>query len=301
MENINLKLLLVFAEIYNTRSITQAAENLDLGQPAVSMSLSKLRKHYNDLLFVRTSEGMAATPHAQEIIQNIQDAIKLLNLTLQYRVVFDPLKSTRIFRFAMTDLGVRVIIPSLLEWLRHSAPSIKVHVSNLNESTPKYLETGEVDLAVGFLTQQGPGFFQQMLGKDRYVCLIWAGHPRIKDVLTMEQFQSERHVVVSLQGTGHRIIEQELEDMRISIVLKLSNFLEIPIIRNTEFLAVVPESYAKVLVQTGAFRAIPLPFEMLPYKVMLHWHERFLHDPAVTWIRGGMMELFREGPPRDFT
>jgi DNA-binding transcriptional LysR family regulator len=43
MNTMDLRLLSVFDEIYKTRSVTGAALALDLGQPAVSVALSKLR------------------------------------------------------------------------------------------------------------------------------------------------------------------------------------------------------------------------------------------------------------------
>ena len=44
MTNIDLKLLAVVTELHKTRSVSQTAENLDLSQSAISMSLAKLRK-----------------------------------------------------------------------------------------------------------------------------------------------------------------------------------------------------------------------------------------------------------------
>ena len=74
MTNIDLKLLAVVTELHKTRSVSQTAENLDLSQSAISMSLAKLRKHFNDPLFVRTSSGMNPTPHAVELIGLLKNA-----------------------------------------------------------------------------------------------------------------------------------------------------------------------------------------------------------------------------------
>lgn len=297
MDNIDLKLLLVFDEIYKTRSISDAAENLELGQPAVSMSLGKLRQHYNDALFVRTSDGMAPTPHADEIIQHIRSAIQLLDLCLHHQVVFDPSKSTRTFTLSMADVGARVVLPRLVPLLVSRAPNAKLNITNLSDETPGYLESGEVDLAVGFLPELGPGFFQQLLLTDQHVVLVCENHPRVKNEVTMEQFLAERHVVVSFKGTSHNIVDRKLQEMKLSrnIGITIPNFLGIPAaIRNTELLATVPERYASSLQQTGGFRYLPLPFDLPPYKVMQHWHERYLRDPAVTWMREVMTELFRD-------
>src|ERR1700693_3692229 len=91
--NIDLKLLAVVAELHKTRSVSQTAENLDLSQSSIGMSLAKLRKHFNDPLFVRTSSGMDPTPHAVELIGLLKNAEDLLQTALDLHLVFDPLRS----------------------------------------------------------------------------------------------------------------------------------------------------------------------------------------------------------------
>ena len=69
MTNIDLRLLTIVNELNKTRSVSQAAENLELSQSAVSMSLARLRKHFKDPLFVRTPDGMEPTPQMSELIE----------------------------------------------------------------------------------------------------------------------------------------------------------------------------------------------------------------------------------------
>jgi DNA-binding transcriptional LysR family regulator len=51
----DLKLLTVFDEVYKTRNVSRAGENLGMPQSSVSIALARLRKHFGDPLFVRTS------------------------------------------------------------------------------------------------------------------------------------------------------------------------------------------------------------------------------------------------------
>jgi DNA-binding transcriptional LysR family regulator len=52
MLDIDVKLMAVFEEIYRTRSVSQAAENMRLSQPTICIGLGKLRRRFNDPLFV---------------------------------------------------------------------------------------------------------------------------------------------------------------------------------------------------------------------------------------------------------
>ena len=71
-------LLQLFELIYDTRSVTRAAEQLGLAQPTVSIWLGKLRRQLNDPLFVRTPSGMLPTPEADALIGIVRQALESL-------------------------------------------------------------------------------------------------------------------------------------------------------------------------------------------------------------------------------
>lgn len=55
LEDIDLNLLVVFNQLLTERKVSKVAENLGLGQPAVSNALARLRKLFDDELFLRTA------------------------------------------------------------------------------------------------------------------------------------------------------------------------------------------------------------------------------------------------------
>src|SRR5207253_101932 len=95
----------VFNEIYKTRNVTRAAENLGMAQSTVSIQLSKLREHFSDNLFSRTSKGMEPTPHAESVIVDVRAAIAALDNALAHRNIFDPKTEEREFKVCMTDIS----------------------------------------------------------------------------------------------------------------------------------------------------------------------------------------------------
>ncbi|MEG0882254.1 MAG: LysR family transcriptional regulator, partial [Janthinobacterium sp.] len=50
MSRFDIELLFIFDEIYKSRNVTRAAENLGLPQSTVSIGLGKLRTHFGDRL-----------------------------------------------------------------------------------------------------------------------------------------------------------------------------------------------------------------------------------------------------------
>lgn len=297
MTNIDLRLLTIVNELNKTRSVSQAAENLELSQSAVSMSLARLRKHFKDPLFVRTPDGMEPTPQMSELIELLEKAEGLLETALVHRIAFNPATSDRTFRLGATDITRVTIVPALMKRLHASARGVGIELQDISEETPRLLHGGRLDLAVGFMPSTGSGFCQQRLFKDRFVCAVRANHPRIEQELTLEQFETEPHVVLTTPGSGIEVVEKALEANRVRrrVRLRVPGCFGISsMIAGSDCLAIVPEQLGKLIASGGRIKLLPVPFPLPPYFVVQHWHERYTHDPASKWLRAVIAELFLE-------
>lgn len=297
MTNIDLRLLTIVNELNKTRSVSQAAENLELSQSAVSMSLARLRKHFKDPLFVRTPDGMEPTPQMSELIELLEKAEGLLETALVHRVSFHPTTSDRTFRIGATDITRVTILPALMKRLHACARAVSVDLQDISEETPRLLQSGRLDLAVGFMPSTASGFCQQRLFQDRFVCAVRLNHPRIKDTLTLDQFENEPHLVLTTPGSGIEVVEKALEMNRIQRKIRLrvpGCFGISSMITGADCIAIVPDQLGRLIVSGGRIKLLPVPFSLPPYYVVQHWHERYTHDPASRWIRGIIAELFLE-------
>src|ERR1700722_6132954 len=124
LKNIDLRLVSLIGELNRTRSVSAAAQKLSIRQSTVSMALARLRKHFDDPLFVRTSVGMEPTPRGAEIIEVFRTAEFYMRKALESQQVFDPARSTRVFRLCSTDLAQLTILPALLKRLKLIHPPI---------------------------------------------------------------------------------------------------------------------------------------------------------------------------------
>lgn len=80
---IDLNLYRVFDAVYRERNLTQAGHRLGVSQPAVSNALGRLRRHYNDPLFVRCGREMRPTALTERIVPKVQAALAMLGETLE--------------------------------------------------------------------------------------------------------------------------------------------------------------------------------------------------------------------------
>src|ERR1700761_8030521 len=111
---VDLNLLVVFSELIENHSVRLAARSLGVTQGAVSQSLAKLRKHFDDELFIKTNTGVTATTFALSIADDVRQSIAFAETALSGRARFDPEFSARDVRLCMGDMGEIRILPKML-------------------------------------------------------------------------------------------------------------------------------------------------------------------------------------------
>jgi len=312
--NINtfdLNLLVACEAMMQERNVTRAGACVGLSQPSMSNALSRMRTLCGDPLFVRTSKGMEPTPLAQMLGPPVRDGLAKLLAGLNQPFEFDPARSDRNFKLLMSDMGEVIYLPKLMRWVVEAAPQVSVRALQCPRGQYRNaLESGEVDLAIGFLPALGAGFRQQRLFSDTYVCLVREDHPRIGKTLSLRQFKAESHVVIELSDSGQQgaatplssaaLLERILSRKGIGrrTALRVPHFTVVPaIIQNTDLLVTVPSSVIDAMPGLRQVKALPLPFETPPLEVKQFWHQRYHHDPANRWLRGVIAQMMSERGP----
>src|SRR3954447_24492114 len=116
-DTLDLNLLLAFEAMLLHRSVTAAAAHVGITQSAMSNAVGRLRRHFEDPLFVHTRTGMLPTPRALELAKPLQQALALVRSTSRRPREFDAAQSRRTFRFHMSDVGEMVFLPGLVRHL----------------------------------------------------------------------------------------------------------------------------------------------------------------------------------------
>lgn len=74
--DMDLNLLKVFCEIYNTKSLTKAGKILGMSQPTISRKLQGLRELFKDPLFVSKEHQLEPTAKALGIFPEVKQAVE---------------------------------------------------------------------------------------------------------------------------------------------------------------------------------------------------------------------------------
>jgi len=301
----DLNLLPVFEALFRHGSVTRAAVQMGLTQSAMSSALGRLRRQLGDPLFVNTRSGMLPTPRALELAPAVTDALATVRGVLGSREVFDPRRTTRTLRVYMTDVGETVLLPKLMRHLHEHSPVIRLETAQLPASELAVgLDTGDIDLAVGYVPQLRDRVRRAYLFEEHYVCMTRPDHPLgRRGPLSLKEFLSARHVLISSMGSGHQVLERTLAEHGVeeNVALRVPHFMVVPlIVASTDLVVSVPSRVAEASARLAKVKVHPLPIPIPSFDVSLYWHARVENDAANRWLRGAMVELFgdRAAPGR---
>src|ERR1039457_1689539 len=97
LNRVDLNLLVAFDALMCERSVTQAARRLSVGQSAMSSTLGRLRKLFDDPLLIRDGRGMVATSLAESLAKQVRDVLERIESMLAYPTGFDAAVHDRHF------------------------------------------------------------------------------------------------------------------------------------------------------------------------------------------------------------
>lgn len=296
-KKLDLNLLATLEALLVERNVTKAAARLHLSQPAVSAQLNRLRLLFDDPLLIPAHRGMTPTAKAIELLGPVREALNQLRSTLASHGDFDPAQARMTLSIACTDYLQAVAVIPLVKALRPLAPGIRVGICHLSpELLAAQMERGDVDLALMSPEIAPPNLHTRHLCDERYVLIGRRDHPRLSDAVTLAEYASFEHVVVSLSGGGFVTpVDEVLARFGYTrnVVLSAASFLLVPeIIAQSDFVALVPERLVRA--QTDRLKLVSVFPPVEDFTVSMVWHERNHGHPGHRWLREMMKSLFSE-------
>jgi DNA-binding transcriptional LysR family regulator len=144
----NLEYYKVFYYVGKNKSITAAAKELMISQPAVSQSIHQLEKALGCSLFQRTSRGMKFTTEGDLLFRYVERGIDSIDLGQQRLKQLQHLEVGEV-RIGASDMTLRFFLLPYLEKFHEQFPGIKVTVTNgPTPETLEYLAEDRIDFGV---------------------------------------------------------------------------------------------------------------------------------------------------------
>ena len=147
---VNLELYKVFYTVAKCGSLTKAAEELYISQPAVSQSIKQLENQLGISLFNRTHRGMELSAQGGKVIfAKVEEALKLFN-EAQTLITQFKTSATGNIRVGASDTIFEYFLADKIVQFHEKYPAVKIELlSRITPETVEDLKAGKCD--VGFV------------------------------------------------------------------------------------------------------------------------------------------------------
>jgi DNA-binding transcriptional LysR family regulator len=294
-----LNLLVYLDVLLREGSVTKAANQLSITQPAMSNGLKRLRDLFKDPLLVRTSEGMTPTKRALELQPIVRNVLSQLESSIQPEVEFDPATSERTFRIMTSDYAESTLMLGLINKLSTLAPNITLDLITPSDVTFHDVEQGKVDMAINRFDELPLSFHQKVIWYDTFSCVMKSDHPKAQQ-FDLNAYLASQHIWVSKTGFGIGVgidpnevqklgwVDAELtkigkqRDIR---VFTRHYHAALQIAKTQNLIATLPSKAAKIFQDDPSVTIVKPPFDIPPIALKMAWSALLHHDAGHIWLR----------------
>ncbi|GAB5487495.1 MAG: LysR family transcriptional regulator [Parasphingorhabdus sp.] len=288
IDNADLNLLKSLQALISEKHVGRAAQRMNITQPAMSHALARLRKQFDDPLFVRTARGLVPTARTEDLMQSLTTVLSGVE-ALFAPESFDPAHAEGMMRIETHDFIATGFLAEPIRKIQSGAPGVTIDIRTIGKRSYDRLESHDADLIVASGLQAKPHFMQQTLVAEDLVCLLDKDHPALARWTARNLFRYP-HARTSLLESRDDPVDQYARKMavpkRITGLVTENLHLQASFLKGTQMIAFLPETLAnQAAVKDGlTIRKCPFPLPALSIKAI--WHERNQHSPLHQWIRG---------------
>lgn len=295
----DLELLRVLDAILAEGGVTRAAERLNLSQSAISHSLARLRLMFGDPLLTREGRRLVPTPLARELVAPLRQGLEALDRLVASAGHFDPATSEAQFTISLRDPTETLMLPAIMGRIARAGQGIDLRTVQVRRrNLESALATGAVSLAIDIALPLTDSVRRQKISADRAVVVTRRGHPALRKGLTLDRYLEQDHVMVTSRRQGPGLEDVELSKRSLSrrIRLRCRNYLAaLRAVAASDLVLTMAERYAPILSVGLKTETVAFPFRMPTLDLYLYWHASADGDAANRWLRGLVVEAFRDG------
>ncbi|MDS2173423.1 LysR substrate-binding domain-containing protein [Nesterenkonia sp. CL21] len=290
LARVDLNLLVALDALLTERSVTRAAAQLRLSQPALSASLARLREHFDDELLIRRGSTSHLTPLAAELMDHVSTAVRAARRVFEANVDWDPRNSQREFTLygsdhAFTQIGAelsRIVSAQAprvrLRFMLHDHETVRDAMHSLRAVDAMFLPYGYID-----------GFPHRELWRDRWVIIADPQHPLVKEDEVTADALSEAAWVATLDGLADWTVPGgQLRTFGVTprVAMVVESFSALPyIVSGTDRIAVMQRGVAMEAQAQGTVSVLAAPQLDAELVNAVWWHQVHEADPEHQWLR----------------
>jgi DNA-binding transcriptional LysR family regulator len=293
--HVDLNLLIALDALLEENSVAAAADRLHLSPPAMSRTLSRIRRATGDDILVRSGRTMTPTPRALELREETRELVRRAAAVLTPARTLDLDTLERVFTIRSHD-ALACALAAPLTAATAAAPGVQIKLLAEPSADVADLARGHTDVEIGAAGPARPEIAAETIGADRMVAVFRAGHPLVACELTADRLAAANHVTVSRRGRLYGVIDDALAERGLSrrVVAALpTSSAALDLVARSDLVTTVAEQVCRPFLTRLGLVARSLPFPVPAVPVIVTWHHRNDTDPAHAWLRGQLRHALR--------
>ncbi len=291
---IDLNLLVILQALLEEGNVTRAGVRVGMPQPAMSIALARLRRHYKDELLLRTGNGYELTPLARSLLPAVQESTRLIGHAF-IPAQRQPPAGERTFTIGLSDYSMTVLGEPLLRRVHDLAPDTSIQMrlatTEMADGDRGLLGYDLLIAPAGFWPDGHP----EVVLRDRFVYVADPANPRLRGGrLTVGDLAALPHAAARLPHPGADPAGTALERLGITpnVVLTTAGWLPLPFaVAGTDMVAAIPGRLARRVSGAAGVVIIEPPFGTIELTETAWWHPMRPTDPALNWLRTILREM----------
>lgn len=306
MDRFNLNLFFALDAILHADSLTEAARNVHLSQPAMSVSLKKLRAYFEDDLVVYQNGETRFTNLALKLKPRIRSVLQSAREALDMSLDFDPATDSRVVNLTAADVIELTFLSKVTARVVSEAPNISIISRPFSFRTVDTLFQDDLDVAIVSAAFALPDYGQMPLFDETISCMIWEGNSRIGETMTEADYFGGRHAayfgghqaatVFSAQGGAHPVgAALQALNRQLNIAVGASVYSALPhMIIGTDLIVTTLTRFAHRCAETMPIRVVRPPIETPVIPFVAQWQSYRSDEPVIQWLLQQLSEAAAE-------
>lgn len=195
----------IFLAVAECGSISKAAAQLYISQPAVSITIKKLEENLNTTLFIRKSKGVALTENGRRLYESAKRAFAIL-LDAEDRLKFH--QNTGYLRIAASNVLCKHFLMPYLKEFTSLYPNTDISITCTSSSTAcAMLARCEIDLALAAKPHNLGALAYHSLGMIEYIFVCTPAYRNKLDCDSDEIFEHGNIILLDKDNVSRRHLD----------------------------------------------------------------------------------------------
>ncbi|MEI7613350.1 MAG: LysR family transcriptional regulator [Betaproteobacteria bacterium] len=212
-----LRQLKYFLMVSKLGSVTRAAEQCHIAQPAISIAIQNLEHELGVQLFERSHKKISLTSTGQVFLRRVEEILERVDYAVREMGDFRNLQRG-IIRVGITPMLGAVLFPYILSKFREDYPLLELIVVEEGAlSINALLEQGELDVGIVVVSEKFPLLeMSPIIKSEIYVCLSQDNPLASRQRIPFARLREQQFILFTEDTLSRKLILEECAQHQIS-------------------------------------------------------------------------------------